>query len=205
MKVLIACEYSGVVREAFRKKGHFAVSCDILPTEQPGEHYQGDIFDILYNDWDLLIAHPPCTFLANSGVSWLYRDMNRWVDLVNGANFFTKLWTAPIAKKCIENPIMHKWAKMFIGNVKQTQLVQPYMFGHLEQKATCLWLHNLPKLKETCNVKKETFSLPSNQRQRLHYLPPSQDRWKERSKTFQGLANAMADQWGGQYDLHDRI
>lgn len=194
MKVLVACEYSGVVREAFRKKGHFAVSCDILPTEQPGEHYQGDIFDILYNDWDLLIAHPPCTFLANSGVSWLYRDMNRWVDLVNGANFFTKLWTAPIAKKCIENPIMHKWAKMFIGNVKQTQLVQPYMFGHLEQKATCLWLHNLPNLKETCNVKKETFSLPANQRQRLHYLPPSESRQKERSKTFQGLADAMADQ-----------
>lgn len=195
MKVLIACEYSGVVRDAFLKKGHEAVSCDLLDTDVDGPHYKGDVFDIINDGWDLMIAHPPCTFLSNSGVSWLYRQQGRWEKMREGAEFFKKLLEAPINKIAIENPIMHKYAKEIIGK-GQDQLVQPYMFGHKEQKATCLWLKNLPLLKETNNVKKEMMSLSLQERQRLHYLPPSKDRWKIRSTTFKGIAEAMAEQWG---------
>ena len=196
MRVLVACEYSGTVRDAFKAKGHYAMSCDILPTDVPGEHYQGDVFDILNDGWDLMVAHPPCTYLTNSGVSWLHKDPSRWEKLDEGAAFFKALLEAPIERIAVENPIMHKYAKERIGGVKQSQVVQPWMFGHMEQKATCLWLKGLPLLTETNNVKQAMMELPDNERQRLHYLPPSADRWKIRSKTYEGLARAMAEQWG---------
>lgn len=195
MKVLVACEYSGTVRDAFIRKGHDAMSCDLLPTDSPGKHYQGDVFDIINDGWDLMIAHPPCTYLTNSGVTWLYKQEKRWQDLIDGAVFFRKLHEANIPKIAVENPIMHKYAKAIIG-VEQSQVIQPWMFGHMEQKATCLWLKNLPLLVPTNNVKEEMMKLPKNQRERLHYLPPSEERWKLRSKTFDGIAEAMAEQWG---------
>lgn len=196
MKVLIACEYSGTVRDAFLRLGHDAMSCDLLPTDAPGPHYQGDVFDILDQGWDLMIAHPPCTYLSNSGVSWLHRKPERWAQLDDGAAFFKAFLDAPIPKKCIENPIMHKYAKERIGNVEQSQVVQPWMFGHMEQKATCLWLTGLPLLTPTNNVREAMMKLSDAERQRLHYLPPSPDRWKLRSTTYQGIADAMAEQWG---------
>lgn len=195
MRVLVACEYSGIVRDAFADKGHDAMSCDLLPTDKPGNHYQGDVFDIINDGFDLLVAHPPCTYLTNSGVGWLHKDAKRWIDLFDGAEFFKKLLNSDIPMKCVENPIMHKYAKRLIGDVKQSQVVQPWMFGHKEQKATCLWLDGLPLLEETENVKDEMMLLPKNQRERLHYLPPSADRWKLRSTTYQGIADAMASQW----------
>lgn len=195
MKVLVACEYSGKVRDAFIARGHEAISADLLPTDAPGPHYQGDVFDIINDGWDLMIAHPLCTYLTNAGVTWLHRKQGRWDQMREGAEFFAKLLNADIPKIAVENPIMHKYAKEIIGS-KQSQIVQPWMFGHLEQKATGLWLKNLPLLKPTDDVKQEMLLLPDNQRQRLHYLPPSADRWKIRSTTFQGLADAMASQWG---------
>lgn len=195
MKILIACEYSGTVRDAFRALGHDATSCDLLPTDREGPHYQGSVLDIINDGWDMMIAHPPCTYLANSGVSWLHKDPSRWDKLNEGAAFFRLLWEAPIGRIAIENPIMHKYAKERTGAGRQGQIVQPWMFGHTESKATCLWLKNLPPLRETKNVKAETMKLPDNERQRLHYLPPSPTRWKERSTTFSGIAQAMADQW----------
>jgi hypothetical protein len=191
----VACEYSGTVRDAFIRNGHEAMSCDLLPTDVPGPHYQGDVFDVINDGWDLMIAHPPCTYLSNSGVSWLYRQEGRWDNMREGAEFFRKLLEADIPKIAIENPIMHKYAKEIIG-ANQTQVVQPWMFGHMEQKATCLWLKELPELQPTNNVKAEMMELPKRERERLHYLPPSADRWKIRSKTYEGIAQAMADQWG---------
>lgn len=172
------------------------MSCDLLPTDADGPHYQGDVFDLDLSQFDLMIAHPPCTYLTNSGVTWLHRDPDRWGKLDEGAAFFKALLEAPIEKIAIENPIMHKYAKERIGGIKQSQVIQPWMFGHMEQKATCLWLKNLPTLKETKNVKSEMMELPKRERERLHYLPPSADRWKLRSTTYQGIADAMADQWG---------
>ena len=195
MRVLVACEYSGRVRDAFIAKGHDAMSCDLLPTDVVGPHHQGDVFDLDLTQFDLMVAHPPCTYLTNAGVTWLHRDPSRWAKLDEGAAFFKKLLDAPIPRICVENPIMHKYAKERIGGVKQTQVVQPWMFGHMEQKATCLWLKGLPPLTPTNNVKEAMMSLPDNQRQRLHYLPPGPDRWKLRSTTYQGVADAMAAQW----------
>jgi hypothetical protein len=143
-----------------------------------------------------MIAHPPCTYLTNSGVTWLHKDPSRWAKLDEGAAFFKMLLEAPVERIAVENPIMHKYAKERIGGVKQSQVVQPWMFGHMEQKATCLWLKGLPLLKPTKDVKTEMMALPDSERQRLHYLPPSKDRWKKRSETFQGIADAMAEQWG---------
>jgi hypothetical protein len=196
MKVLIACEYSGTVRDAFIKAGHEAMSCDLLPTDVAGPHYQGDVTDVLNDGWDLMIAHPPCTYMTNSGVSWLHKDPARWALLNDAAAFFNLLLDAPVNRIAVENPIMHKYAKERIGNRKQDQVVQPWMFGHMEQKGTCLWLKNLPLLTATNNVKAEMLLLPDNERQRLHYLSPNPDRWKLRSKTYQGIADAMASQWG---------
>ena len=196
MEILIACEYSGIVRDAFIKKGHNAISCDILPTESPGPHYQGNVLDILYNDWDMIIAHPPCTYLSNSGVCHLYTDITRWEKLDKAADFFNLFLDHPCKKVAIENPIQHKYARERLKNRKYTQIVQPYHFGHLETKRTCLWLKGLSPLKKTNDVKEEFDKLPDNQKQRLHYLPPSKDRAKLRSKTFSGIADAMADQWG---------
>lgn len=196
LRVLVACEYSGKVREAFRRLGHDAWSCDLLPADDNSPyHYQGDVFDIIDQGWDLMIAHPPCTYLTNAGVSWLYRKEGRWDQMKDGAEFFRRLLDAPIPKIAVENPIMHKYAVEIIGR-RQDQVIQPWMFGHMEQKATCLWLKGLPELKPTNNVKEEMLKLPKTVTQRLHYLPPSKDRWKIRSETYQGIADAMASQWG---------
>ena len=188
MRVLIACEYSGKVRDAFLELGHDAISCDLLPTERPGPHYQGDVFDILEKGWDLMVAHPPCTYLCNSGVTWLHRQEGRWDKMKEGAEFFKRLLNAPIPYIAIENPIMHKYAVDIIGR-RQDQVVQPWQFGHGETKATCFWLKNLPLLVPTDIVEGRV--------QRLHRLPPSKDRAKLRSETYQGIANAIAKQWGG--------
>lgn len=196
MKILVACEFSGTVRDAFIKKGHEAMSCDLMEGEGDGPHYQGDIRDVLFEDWDMVIAHPPCTYLANSGVMWLHRDPSRWAKLDDAAQFFNMFLDLKVPKLCIENPVMHKYGKERIGYRQQSQVVQPWMFGHMEQKATCLWLRGLPKLEPTDIVKEAMMKLSPADRQRLHWLPPSPTRWKERSKTYQGLADAMADQWG---------
>jgi hypothetical protein len=189
------------VRDAFRAKGHDAWSCDLLPTDgDPQWHHEGDITDILYGDWDMLIAHPPCTYMTNSGVTWLHRDPSRWAKLDDAAYFFKELWDAPIKRIAIENPIMHKYAKERIGGIQQTQTIQPWMFGHTEQKATCLWLKNLPPLRSTCKVPPRWVNgLPrwANQTDSgQNRLPPSADRWKIRSETYPGIARAMAEQWG---------
>lgn len=193
MRVLVACEFSGVVREAFRKKGHNAWSCDLLPSEDNSfYHIQRNVLRVLNCNWDLMIAHPPCTFICNSGVSWLHKDKSRWQSLHLATRFFNKLWNAPISRIAIENPIPHKYAEL----PKYTQVIQPYQFGHAERKATCLWLKNLLPLQPTSDLYAEMMSLPKSQAQRIHYASPGKDRWKIRSKTFQGIAEAMADQWG---------
>lgn len=204
MKVLIACEYSGKVRDAFIAKGHEAISCDFEPTDRPGPHYQGDVLDILGDGFDLMIAHPTCTYLTNTAVCHLHspdathpslKGKPRWDALDEGAAFFKMLLECDIPLKAIENPIPHKYAVERIGR-KYDQLVQPWMFGHMERKATCFWLEGLPNLLETNNVKEEMLKLPKREQQRLHYLPPGPDRWKLRSETYQGIADAMAEQWG---------
>lgn len=197
MKILVACEFSGTVRDAFIKRGHDAVSCDILDGEGDGPHIKGDVSRVIYGQsWDMIIAHPPCTYLCNSGVSWLHRDNSRWGKLKDAADFFNMFLNIPVMKLCVENPIMHKYAKELIGGRRQSQIVQPWMFGHPEQKATCLWLRGLPLLQPTNDVRDEMESMTPAERQKLHWLPPSKDRWKLRSKTFQGIADAMAEQWG---------
>lgn len=195
MRVLVACEFSGVVRDAFRRLGHDAVSCDLLPTDAPGPHHQGDVRDILRDGWDLLIGHPPCTYLTNSGVRWLHTDPTRWQYLIEGAVFFRDLLNAPVPRVAIENPVMHKYAAAIVGR-RQSQVVQPWMFGHTESKATGLWLRGLPPLTETENVKAQMLALPKRETQRIHYASPGPDRWKLRSVTYAGLAEAMAQQWG---------
>ena len=195
MKVLVACEYSGRVRDAFKVKGHDAWSCDLLPTDSPGQHYECDVREVLNDDWDLIIAHPECTYITNSGVCHLHKDAARWPKLFDACEFFKLFLNNKCERVCIENPIPHKYALGWIGR-KYSQIVHPWQFGHPESKSTCLWLKGLPKLAEENNVKKEMMLLPDNERQRLHYLPPSPDRWKIRSTTFQGIANGMANQWG---------
>ena len=192
MKVLVACEYSGIVREAFALKGHDAWSCDLLPTDQPSDkHIQGDVLEIINNDWNLIIAHPPCTHLSVSGAA-------RWAEKVADGRqqaaikFVEDIWNANCPFIAIENPVGALSSRSKLG--KATQYIQPYEFGHAEQKKTGLWLKGLPKLIPTDVI--DVSNLPDNQRQRLHYLPPSKDRWKIRSTTFQGIADAMADQWG---------
>lgn len=188
MRILVACEFSGVVREAFSALGHEAWSCDLLPTEIPGNHYQGDIRDILYaGGWDLMVAHPPCTRLCNSGVRWL-AERNLWQEMREAAEFFKLIMSAPIKKKAIENPIPHKYALEIIGR-KYDQIIQPHQFGHGETKATCLWLENLDKLQPTNNVE--------GREQRIHLMSPGANRSHERSRFFPGIANAMAAQWAG--------
>jgi site-specific DNA-cytosine methylase len=181
MNVLVACEFSGVVRDAFIKAGHNAVSCDLLQTESPGwPHYQGDIRDILGNGWDLMIAHPPCTHLAVSGARW-FKDKANEQELA--LCFVRELLNAPIRHIALENPISIISSRIR----KPDQIIQPWQFGHGEQKATCLWLKNLPKLRPT--------QIVEGREQRVWKLPPSTNRWKERSRTFQGIADAMAEQW----------
>jgi len=203
MKILIACEESQEVCKAFRRRGHEAYSCDIEPCSggHPEWHLQQDVTELLKEKWDMMIAHPPCTYLANSGVCWLFKDPQRWDLLKDGAEFFRKLLNADIPKIAIENPIQHKYAREMIGK-RYTQIIQPWMFGHTESKATCLWLKGLPVLYATNDVKNEMVLLPKNEQQRLHYLPPSKDRRKLRSKTYHGIAEAMAEQWGAENIVH---
>ena len=180
MRVLVACEYSGTVRDAFIAAGHDAMSCDLLPTDIDGPHYQGNVLDVINDGWDLMIAHPPCTHLAVSGARW-FKDKK--TEQIEALDFVQRLLDAPIEKIALENPISIISSKIR----KPDQIIQPWMFGHGETKATCLWLKNLPKLTPT--------NIVDGREQRIHKLPPTSDRWKIRSKTFQGIADAMAAQW----------
>lgn len=213
MRVLVACEFSGIVRRAFAALGHDAWSCDLLPAEDgSNRHYLGDARDILADGWDLLmVAHPPCTRLCNSGVRWLsvpppgrsLDDMQ--AELVEGAALFSAFWNAPIERICVENPVMHRHAKVLIENYRPpAQSVQPWQFGHGEVKRTCFWLKNLPPLKPTDVVE--------GREARVHRHPPRPDRWRERSRFFSGIADAMAQQWGDldgldpvQRELFERV
>lgn len=197
MRVLVACEFSGIVRDAFLARGHDAVSCDLLPTESPGPHIQGDVFGVLGDGWDLMVAHPPCTYVANLANRWLYSQPTRWQDMIVGAVMIRDLLAAPIPRVALENPVMGKWARLVLG-ADPTQTVQPWWFGHTETKATCLWLRNLPPLTPTRDVRAETYALPYNRRAISHLQVPHPDRWKRRSLTYPGLAAAMADQWGAE-------
>lgn len=189
MKILIACEYSGIVREAFKAKGWDAWSCDLLDTEIPGQHIKGNVLDILADGWDLMIAHPPCTHLAVSGAAWFKKKQ---AEQMAALRFVRFLLDAPIPKIALENPVSVISTKIR----KPDQIIHPWMFGHPEQKTTCLWLKGLPKLIPTNDVKEQMLALPKNKRERLHYLSPSAERWRERSRTFEGIAEAMAKQWG---------
>lgn len=185
----MACEFSGIVRDAFSELGHDAWSCDLLPTERPGNHIQGDVLEILNDNWDMMIAHPPCTHLAVSGARWFKYKQKEQTDALE---FVRKLMNAPIQKICVENPVSVINTKIR----RPDQIVHPWMFGHPETKATCLWLKNLPLLIPTNDVKDEMILLPKNKRMRLYYLPPSKDRWKLRSLAYAGIAKGMAEQWG---------
>ena len=192
MKVLVACEFSGIVRNAFAAKGHDAWSCDILPTESPGNHIQGDVLKHLDKGWDLMIAHPPCTYLSNAGARFLYPkgklNKGRYKLGLKAKEFFMALYNAPIDKICVENPISSKIFEL----PKYTQTIQPYEYGHPVQKKTCLWIKNLKTLKPTKVIQKpQSTKIPGN-----WFNKGGKDRQKNRSKFFQGIANAMADQWG---------
>ncbi|MEQ8547608.1 MAG: hypothetical protein RIC03_06845 [Cyclobacteriaceae bacterium] len=202
MKAIVICEESQEVTKALRAKGITAYSCDLQTCSggHPEWHIQDDAIKVVYsNQWDLMIAHPPCTFITNAGVRWLFkdgrRDEDRWNELREGSWFFKTLLNAPIKYKAIENPIPHKYALDIIGR-KYDQIIHPYQFGHTETKATCLWIENLPKLMPTNNVKQEMDLLPKNLKNRIHYMSPGPERTKLRSKTYTGIAEAIADQWG---------
>jgi site-specific DNA-cytosine methylase len=182
MKILVACEYSGAVRNAFAANGHDVTSCDLLPAEDNSpNHYQGDVFDIIDNGWDIMIAHPPCTHLAVSGARW-FKD--KQVEQAEALEFVRRLLDADIPKIALENPISVISSKIR----KPDQIIQPWQFGHGETKATCLWLKGLTPLVPT--------DIVDGREQRVWKLPPSENRWKERSRTFTGIAKAMAQQWG---------
>ena len=190
MRVLVACECSGKVRDAFLDAGHDAVSCDLLPSDSdrgPHRHIQGDVSALLGAGWDLVVAHPPCTYLCNSGVRWLHTRPGRWAAMDAAAQFFRLCLDASAKAVCVENPIPHKYAMELIGE-KYAQIIQPWQFGHGETKATCLWLHNLPKLRPT--------NVVAGREGRCHRLPPGPNRSKLRAVTYRGVALAMAQQWG---------
>lgn len=195
MRVLVACESSGRVRDAFRRMGHEALSCDLKPSEVGGPHYTGDIFDVLDEEWDMMIGHPPCTRLANSGVHWLDRR-DLWDDLADAAAFFCALMNANIPRIAIENPIPHGYAIALIGK-KYDQIVQPWQFGHPESKATCFWLKNIPRLRPTHILEKPACGHWENQTPSgQNRLGPGKQRATERSRTYLGIAEAMGQQWG---------
>ena len=181
MRVLVACEYSGAVRDAFIRAGHDAMSCDLLPTEKDGPHYCGDVRDVLENGWDLMIAHPPCTHLAVSGARW-FKD--KIAEQAEALDFVRLLLGAPILQIALENPVSIISSRIR----KPDQVIQPWQFGHGETKATCIWIKNLPKL--------VPMNIVEGRESRIHRMPPGPDRWKERSRTFLGIAQAMAEQWG---------
>jgi hypothetical protein len=200
MKVLIACEYSGAVRDAFIRAGHDAMSCDLLPTDVPGPHYQGDVRDVLYLQWDLLIAHPPCTYICNSGLHWNARVPGRKILTDDAVTFARMFIDGPdvthIPRRAVENPIGCLSSRVR----KPCQIIQPYRFGHDASKSTCLWLHGLPKLTPTEYVAprmvdgRPRWANQTDSGQ--NKLAPSDDRWKIRSETYSGIAQAMATQWG---------
>ncbi len=181
MRVLVACEFSGIVRDAFAAKGHDAWSCDVLQSERNGKHIQDDVLEYLHEGWDLMIAHPPCTFLAVSGARWF---ATRQKEQTTALDFVRILLEAPIDQIALENPVSVISTKIR----KPDQIIQPWQFGHGETKATCLWLKNLPKLQPT--------NIVEGRAARVHRAPPGLDRWKERSRTLPGIAKAMAQQWG---------
>jgi len=188
LKVLIACEYSGRVRDAFIAKGHDAMSCDLLPTDVPGPHYQGDVVDILEDGWDMMIAFPPCTYLCNSGVRWLYSQELRWQKMIEGALFFRALLEyKKIPKRVLENPRMHKYAAAIIGS-RADQFIHPWWFGHGETKATGLHLRGVKKLEPT--------NIVDGREARIHRMSPGPNRGKDRGLTLPGIANAMGGAWG---------
>ncbi len=180
MRALVACEYSGRVRDALRRRGVDAMSCDLLPTEVPGPHYQGDVRDVLHDGWDLLIAHPPCTHLAVSGARW-FKDKQK--EQAEALDFVRLLLNAPIPRIALEQPISIVASRI----APTSQVIHPWQFGHGERKTTCLWLINLPQLVPT--------NIVDGREERVHRMAPGPNRWKERSRTFQGIAEAMADQW----------
>jgi len=196
MRVLIACESSGTVRDAFCRLGHDAMSCDLLPSEAIGKHYQGDIFDLDLSEFDLLIAHPPCTYLSVSGMHWTTRGLRDPKLTDDALEFVRRLMAAPVEKIAIENPVSIISSRIR----KPDQTIQPYQFGHDASKRTCLWLKGLPTLVPTDSIAprmvngKPRWSNQTDSGQ--NKLPPSADRWRQRSKTYSGIANAMADQWG---------
>jgi site-specific DNA-cytosine methylase len=190
MRILVACEYSGRVRDAFRDAGHDAMSCDLLPTEVPGPHYQGDVRDVIDDGWDLMIAHPPCTHLAVSGARW-FKDKVQ--EQAMALDFVRLLLGAPIPRIALENPVSVISSRIR----KPDQTIQPWQFGHGETKATCLWLKNLPPLVPT--------QIVAGREARVHRMPPGPDRWKERSRTFEGIARAMAQQWGKVYPVQTSL
>ena len=197
MKVLVACEYSGIVRDAFTAKGHDAWSCDILPTESPGQHIQGDVLEHLDKGWDLMIAHPPCTHLAVSGARWFTEGKKDWSLQVEALDFVRKLLNAPIDKIALENPVSVISSKIR----KPNQTIQPYQFGHKVSKRTCLWLKNLPNLLPTKIVEPEIINVNGYKMSKFHYETfrlPKKIRGKVRSRFYEGIAEAMANQWGVQ-------
>lgn len=187
MKVLVACEFSGIVREAFHKHGHDVWSCDLLPSEIPGKHITGDVLEYLENTWDLMIAHPPCTHLAVSGARWFKTKQQEQKEALE---FVCCLLNAPVLRIALENPVSIISSRIR----KPDQIIQPWQFGHPETKATCLWLKNLPKLVPT--------NIVAGRNPRVHFEPPGPDRWKNRSRTYQGIADAMAEQWGAKASAH---
>ena len=192
MRILVACEYSGVVRDAFIRGGHTAMSCDLLPTDAPGPHYQGDVSDVIADGWDLMVAHPPCTYLSVSGMHWTTRGL-RDPELTEDALAFVQLLLdAPIKKIALENPVSIISTRIR----KPDQIIQPWWFGHDASKKTCLWLKNLPPLAPTDKLPGDNKTRRANQTPSgQNKLGPSADRWKLRSATYQGIADAMAAQW----------
>jgi hypothetical protein len=198
VRVLVACEYSGRVREAFRKLGHDAWSCDLLPSDDGSQfHFRGDCIPVIKMGWDLIIMHPPCTALTVAGNSTYGEGRPRYQERLDAVKWTIDLFNlareSATVGVAMENPV---GVLPRLGGIKCSQYVQPYMFGHKEQKKTGLWLDRLPSLKPTNNVYDAMIQLPKRERERLHYLPPSPDRWKIRSTTYQGIAEAMARQWG---------
>lgn len=196
MRVLVACEYSGTVRDAFIRAGHDAMSCDLLPTDAPGPHYQGDVMDVINDGWDLMIAHPPCTYLSVSGMHWTTRGLRDPQLTTDALAFVQLLMDAPIARIAIENPVSVISSRIR----KPDQIIQPHMFGHDASKKTCLWLKGLPLLTPTQSIAprmvngKPRYGNQTDSGQ--NRLAPSSDRWKIRSETYSGIADAMAKQWG---------
>ena len=189
VRVLVACEFSGIVRDAFQRHGHDAISCDLDPSERPGLHIHGDVSAVLRESWDLVIAHPPCTYLANSGVRWLHVRPERWRGLWEGAGFFLACLHANAPRIAVENPVMHKYGRELIGR-RPDFTIQPWQFGHGETKRICLWTTNLPSLTPT--------NIVTGREPRVHWGCGTKGtaRQKERSRFFEGIAEAMAQQWG---------